>query len=125
LPLEKPEEDNINIQIQYFGRCLGLFGLRDKDKSCFRLFVELVKVAKEERPISSQELTFRLNLSRGTVVHHLNRLIDAGIVKCEDNRYQLKEASLEHVVDSVDKELSVLMNNLKEIAKKLDEQLGF
>ncbi len=122
-PKEKPESTNINIQIQYFGTCLGLFGLRDKDSSCYRLFIELVKTTKVKNPISSQELAYKLNLTRGTVVHHLNRLMDSGIVRVMDNRYFLIDPSLEKVVIQLNNELEELFSNLKEIAVKLDKQL--
>lgn len=123
LPARKPDSDNVNVQIQYIGRCLGLFGLRDKDSSCFRIFIELVKCAKQKQGQSSQELAYKLELSRGTVVHHLNRLIDAGIVKSINNRYFLKEPTLEQVVGSIETTLTELLRDLKEVAARLDEQL--
>ncbi len=123
-PASLPDLSNINLNIQYLGSCLGLFGLRDKDSSCFRLFVELVKIAKKKSVISSDELAFKLGLSRGTVVHHLNKLIAAGIVTRADNRYFLVKPTMFQVVEHIEKEVNTLMKNLKKVAKKLDEQIG-
>ena len=34
---KKPKESDINEKLQWFGGSLGLFGIRYKDKSCFRV----------------------------------------------------------------------------------------
>jgi predicted transcriptional regulator len=123
-PTRRPQRGDVNLKIQYFGRCMGLFGLRDKDQSCYRLFIELVKSARDGDPISSQELAYKLDLTRGTVVHHLNHLMNAGIVKVSENRYSLKESSLKLVIKSVKLELDEAMENLKQVALELDTELG-
>src|SRR3990167_11073730 len=76
ISLRRPLEKTINQELQWFGNSLGLFNLRDKDKSCFRVFIELLKAAKANMPLTSDELAYRLNLSRGTVIHHINKLME-------------------------------------------------
>ena len=83
----RPFEKNINHELQWLGSSLGLFNLRDKDKSCFRVFIELLKSAKHDNMMSSDELSDKLGLTRGTVIHHLNRLMETGIVIHEGRRY--------------------------------------
>ena len=34
---------DINRELQWLGNSLGLFNVRDKDSSCFRVFITLVK----------------------------------------------------------------------------------
>ena len=41
--VRKPALRTINDELQWLGSSLGLFNLRDKDKSCFRIFIELLK----------------------------------------------------------------------------------
>ncbi|MFH1589712.1 MAG: winged helix-turn-helix domain-containing protein [archaeon] len=121
---KKPQVHDVNEQLQWFGGTLGLFGTRDKDKSCFRVFIILLKNLKEEGPISSDEIAERTGLSRGTVVHHLNRLMSSGIVTAEKNGYQLKVDKLEHLVDLIKDNVDRAFENLKEIGKDLDNKLG-
>ena len=54
--LRKPLRTTLNEELQWFGSSLGLFNLRDRDKSCFRVFIELLKAAKLRTPLSSDEL---------------------------------------------------------------------
>ena len=51
--INRPAERDINKELQWLGYSLGLFNLRDKDKSCYRIFLELLKSAKKEAGLSS------------------------------------------------------------------------
>ncbi len=121
MKIRKPGKKDINEELQWLGNSLGLFGERDKDKSCYRLFVELLKNSDKE--ISSDELAYKLGLSRSAVVHHLNNLIKSGIIISEKNRYMLRVNKLQELVDELREDLSHLLDDLKETAKEIDERL--
>ncbi len=120
----KPHEQTINKELQWFGESLGLFNLRDKDKSCFRVFIELLKSAKRKQPLSSDELATRLNLTRGTVVHHINKLMDSGIVVYGKKRYLLRVDNLKDLIDEIEKDIQRVCSDLKEVADDIDRRLG-
>ncbi len=122
--IRKPIEKNINEELQWLGSSLGLFNLRDKDKSCFRVFIELIKNAKFGKPLSSDEIAYRLGLSRGTVIHHINRLIGAGIVLQAERGYILRVSTLRELIDEVEKDLRRTCDELKEMAEEIDKNLG-
>ena len=119
----RPEKDNINDELQYLGYSLGLFSERDKDKSCFRIFIVLLKALKSGTKLSSDELAARTNLSRGTVVHHLNRLMEAGIVMSERSYYILSVDNLQELVELARGNINKTFDNLKSVAKNLDQKL--
>jgi len=120
----RPSKKNVNEKLQWFGVSLGLFQLRDKDKSTFRIFVELLKAAKAQRSLSSDELASRLSLTRGTVVHHLKKLMESGIVTAERNTYSLRADTLETLVRELEKDISRTCEDLLEVAKELDAMLN-
>lgn len=115
---------NLNNELQWFGSSLGLFNLRDKDKSCFRVFIEMLKAAKLNKPLISDEIAINLNLSRGTVVHHINKLIEAGIVIYQNNRYMLRVNNLELLIDELKRDAERTFDDLKIVAKEIDQLLG-
>jgi predicted transcriptional regulator len=119
----KPVMHDINQQLQWFGGSLGLFNLRDKDKSCFRIFVELVKSAKGKKALISDEIALRSGLSRGTVVHHLTKLIKAGLVVHEGNAYILRVDNMSTLIEEIKKDLDRTMGDLKEVAEMIDREL--
>ncbi len=122
--IRKPPAKVVNEDLQWFCSSLGLFSMRDKNSSCFRVFIELLKAARHDRAISSDELAARLELTRGTVVHHLNKLISAGLITTEGNSYILRVSNLEELVDVVHKDTLEVFDNLKQVAKDLDDDLG-
>ena len=119
----KPAQD-VNEELQWLGNSLGLFNLRDKDSSCFRIFITLVKKSRGAEALSSDDIAEKLRLSRGTVVHHLTTLMEAGLVVKESEGYLLREATLERVVGDIHQDMEQMFAELKRIAKEIDEQLG-
>jgi len=120
----RPEREDINKELQWFGGTLGLFNLRDKDKSCFRVFIALVQGLKEGKKLSSDELAARTRLTRGTVVHHLNKLMSSGIVIQERSKYSLRMDSLKSMVEHIRRDADEAWDKLMEVAKDIDEKLG-
>lgn len=121
IKIRRIPQENVNANLQWLGNSLGLFGLRDKDSSCFRIFITLVK--KPENPISSDEIAEKLNLSRGTVVHHLIKLMDSGIVIREKEGYLLREQSLLRLIDDLRKDTDSMFAELIVVAKEIDERI--
>lgn len=122
--IRKPAEHNVNQELQWLGNSLGLFNLRDKDKSTFRIFIELLKSAKANKLLTSDDLAARLSLSRGTIIHHINKLMESGFVIHEGNKYTLRVENLRSLIEEVEKDIKRACDDLKEVAKEIDERLG-
>ncbi len=120
----KPIEHTINQELQWLGTSLGLFNLRDKDKSCFRIFIELLKAAKRETPLSSDELAYKLNLSRGTIIHHITKLMESGLVVSYKNKYMLRVDNLTELINEVEGDVKRTCDDLKRVAEDIDKKLG-
>ena|SRR3989344_4490038 len=122
--IRKPNMKNINEDLQWFSDSLGLFTERDKEKSCFRIFVQLVRAARKRQILSSDELALKSNLSRGTVIHHLKKLIDSSLIMQYKNGYMLKADNLETLTREIKREVDSTFEELSSIAKELDDELG-
>ena len=121
--IRRPPEQSVNDDLQWFGHALGLFGERDKDKSCFRIFIELLKAAKKHDYLSSDDLADSLGLSRGTVVHHLNGLMERGIVLHEGNYYALRGENLAELIQDLNRDMERAMADITAAAEELDRAL--
>ncbi len=124
IQVRRSDQGNVNRDLQWFGNSLGLFNQRDKDSSCFRVFITLVKKSKGNEALSSDEIAEKLSLTRGTVVHHLTRLMEAGIVVKEKRGYILREGSLLHLIADLERDAEAVFSELKEVAKEIDVNLG-
>jgi len=121
--IKKPDQDNINEELQFLGESLGLFNERDKDKSCFRIFIILINSLRKGIKVTSDEIADKTNLTRGTVIHHLNRLMESGIVVSQKNYYMLAVDNMEELVDLVKNNLVKTFDNLKPTARSIDKRL--
>ena len=120
----KPVEENLNKELQFLSESLGLFSERDKERSCFRIFIELLKATKKKEGLSSDELAYKLNLSRGTVVYHLTRLIGAGLVVVNDNKYSLRDKNLESTLKKMKQDFVSAYEEIENAGREKDKKLG-
>ncbi len=118
------QERDVNRELQWLGTSFGLFNLRDKDSSCFRVFITIIQKAQHREALSSDEIAEKLNLTRGTVVHHLDKLMNAGLVLREKEGYILREASLSRVVKDIQRDVQDILAELEHVAEEIDERLS-
>lgn len=114
------DDCELNEKIKSFSNSLGMFNKRDKEKSCFRIFINLLK---EKDPISSDEIAERSRLSRATVIHHITKLRDSGIVIKKETGYTLKTRSLEKLTNEIEKDVFQTLERLKEMSRQIDQEL--
>jgi len=120
----KPLEQNINLDMQWVGESLGLFSVRDREKSCFRIFVEILKSARKGRSLSTDELAEKTKLTRATVIHHLNNLISKGLVVLVNGSYSLRENTLSNTIKEMKKDMTRSFESIEEVSKDIDSELG-
>lgn len=123
LRIRRPSEPGVNAEVQWLSNSLGLVSLRDKSRSCYRVFIVLLKAAKKNQGLSSDEISFHTSLSRGTVVHHLNHLMSSGIVVHSLGKYSLRVRDLKQLVRSIRDDLNSSLQEIEEIASEIDRQL--
>jgi predicted transcriptional regulator len=122
--MRRPAQRNVNQDLQFLGTSLGLFNLRDKDKSNFRIFLELLKAAKTKKTLTSDDIALNLKLSRGTVIHHINKLMEAGLVIHEKGKYMLRVDNLTMLISELEKDVERTLGDLREVAADIDKWIG-
>jgi predicted transcriptional regulator len=119
-----PDGASLNDLLQWYGASIGLFSPRDKDSSCFRIFITLFHDVKDgSKGLKSEEIAEQTDLSRGTVVHHLNKLMDRGIVAQAKNEYFLKVDSLTTMTDLIRDEVNDALDDIESVADRVDDHL--
>jgi len=125
LSIEPITESDTNEQLHWISQSLGLFNSRDNEKSCHRIFIELVKAKKDNRLMNSQELADKSHLSRATVLHHLEKLTSSNIVIEKNHKFELLDQNINSIILRLKKEMNDYMEEMDRISKKLDKELGF
>ncbi len=123
--IEPISESNTNEELYWISQALGLFNERDKEKSCHRIFIELIKAKKENNLMNSQDLADKSHLSRATVLHHLDKLVKSNIVIEKDYEFELVDSNISSMISRLKEEMNDFLGEMEKISKKLDEELGF
>ena len=119
-----PKTTDVNTELQWLGSTLGLFGERDKDSSCFRIFVAVFDASNKNKSVSSNDIAHSCELARGTVIYHLNRLQDAGLIVHKNTRYYLSGDSMEDSMKQIQNEVSRMLTLLELVARSIDRKVG-
>ena len=120
----KVDATDVNSKIKWLSHSLGLLGERDTDSSCYRTFIALLNAARTHEQLSSDNLAYHLNLSRATIIHHLNKLRNAGILKAEGGKYVLRVGNLEQLIDAIRKDVLANLEYMQQVAREIDEEMG-
>tara|TARA_Y100000310_G_scaffold345695_1_gene468414 strand:+ start:2939 stop:3334 length:396 start_codon:yes stop_codon:yes gene_type:complete len=120
IKLREPKKA-INKELQWLSESLGLFSERDKERSCFRVFLAILEA---RRPVTSDELAYKLELSRATVIHHLHKLIAAGIVIVQNNTYALRAKNLETTLKKMKADVLSAYEEIELVAREIDKKLN-
>ena len=117
------EELDLNAKLAVFTSSLGMYSVRDKDKSMYRIFLELFKSSLFDEGLKSSDLAKMTGRSRGTIVFHLNKMLDSGLIIQKDNKYYLREKNLKKLVETLKKDINRYLDDLKHLGKDIDEQM--
>lgn len=125
LRIKKPKKEidpelKLNKELQWLCKSFGLFGERDKEKSCYRVFLELLR---NNQGLTSDEIAAKTHITRGTVIHHINILMDRGLAISQKNRYKLRTRNLSKLIKEIEEDVEETFEEMEKIAKRIDKSL--
>ncbi|MCG2718380.1 MAG: winged helix-turn-helix transcriptional regulator [Nanoarchaeota archaeon] len=125
LRIKKPKKEidpelKLNEELQWLCKSFGLFGERDKEKSCYRVFLELLR---NNQGLTSDEIAVKTHITRGTVIHHINILMDRGLAISQKNRYKLRTRNLSKLIKEIEEDVEETFKEMEKIAKRIDKSL--
>ena len=117
--IKRPKSSDLNNDIQIISQSFGLFSKRDKEKSCFRVFLEIVK----SKGMNAEEITLNTHLTRATIIHHLNFLIKSGLIIKKGHKYFLRGETLEGLIKEISNDMNKTFSELDKLAKNIDSEM--
>ena len=124
IKIKKPTGNDPSRNIIWLCETLGLISKRDKERNAFRIFSEIVKANREKKYLTSENVSKTLKISRTNAIHHLNKLINSGLIFKIGKRYELREDSLVLLINEVEKDVRLIFEDLKKVAIDVDKGLG-
>jgi len=116
--VNKPSKEDARTLTDWF---LDAFDLSGSDAVLEQMFSELVENSLAGVGTTSKDLNESLKLPRSTVIYHLNRFIDSGLVVRKGVRYYLRASDFESTIQELQAEMFMEFNRMMQFASKLDE----
>ncbi len=122
--VERPFSASLDKELEWICMSLGFFEPIDREKTAAALFKEVVRAAEKSRPVTSTALAKRVDMSRGSVINHLNRLQRSGLVVREGRFYLPRSKSIFRTVQEIEEDIDRIFQKMKETARQIDEEFG-
>ncbi len=122
--MRRPRTGEYETNLEWICRTFGYLESRDRHQTAYSILKALVEAAVQDRGFSSEELAERLSVTRGTIIHHLNRMMKNGLVIFHESKYKLRERSLRNTFEEVRRDLNRVFMNLSEVAAIVDNTLS-
>ncbi len=118
--VDRPAERNPDDMIRWFCEALGLTNSAEKDSLEAEILKRFIIAAAHNVGISSSQIKLKPKVARSTVVYHLNRFIDAGIVVKRGRLYYLRGQELSSVIEELEYDINREMMRLMDVARDFD-----
>ncbi len=118
----RPYSNNAEEIYKWFCRSLGIFENIDKSKVASSVFRTLFILNRKGEKVSSTLLAKIIGMSRGSVINHLNNLIERGLVVKKGRFYFVRRLSFYELVRELEEEVDTIFDRMQKLAKQLDSE---
>lgn len=119
LPEGRESEDE---ELARLCRLLHIASQRDTEGTVVQVVRILVEKGRE--PVGSSDLSKETGINRVTVLHHLKRLAEAGVVEKRESQYMFAYDNFEDMVQMMREETVRMFEEMEQIAKKIDDDFN-
>jgi len=120
----KPPEKNIQKDLDWFCKSFG-FCEDTQAHTASKVLKEIIRQNAKGNAMGSTELASKVDMSRGAVIHQLNRLVSAGLIEKSGRYYTLRGASISDTIRELERDMQRIFEDFEEMAREMDEELGF
>lgn len=106
-------------ELERFCRHVCLVSQRDMDGTATAVVRVMLQAARSE-PVGSSRLAELARLNRVTVIHHLHRLEQMGLVAHTGRKYQMSVGSFSDMVRQMRTDTEEMLSEVEEMARRID-----
>ncbi len=115
-----PEKDSVE-DLRWICHALSLVTPRDRSETVVSVVQTILSATREGKGLPSDKIAERVGITRGTVIHHIKRLIRAGLVVQKGHHYELREFSLERTIERIKEDVCRFVDDIREIGMSIDK----
>ena len=122
--VEQPFSSNLDRELDWICSSLGFFEPIDREKTAASVFKVIVRAAEQRKPLTSTALAKRVDMSRGSVINHLNRLQRSGLVVRQGRFYLPRSRSVFRTIEEIEEDIERIFQRMKKAAVQIDREFG-
>ncbi|MDO8634000.1 MAG: helix-turn-helix domain-containing protein [archaeon] len=123
--VEKPFSHDPFAELDWICQSFGFFEPIARGKTASSVFKEVVKGSEAQKPLTSTFLAKRLEMSRGSIINHLNNLQRSGLIVRQGRSYFPRSSSMLRTIEEIEEDIERIFQKMKKTAQELDRELGF
>jgi len=121
LTLVRTRQNASDDELEVFCRRMRIISTRDMDGTVTVVFRSMLEEGRQQ-PVGSSELAKSTCLNRVTIIHHLQRLEQMGLVEHTQRKYRLRVSGLCEAVEQMRSDMMRSFEEAEEIARSLDRE---
>lgn len=118
--VDKPAYRNPNELIQWFCEALGLSNANGKGSIEAEILKRFIMAAASNSGISSSQIRLKPEVARSTVIYHINRFMEVGLVVKRGRKYYLRAQELSSSIEEIEYDINREMMRLLDTAREFD-----
>lgn len=118
--VERPDSESPDEMIRWFCNVFGLSNDDDSDRIEEDILRSFVTAAYHDEGLASSELKLHADIARSTVIYHLNRFIDVGLLVKHGRKYYLRASEMSKAIEEIEYDIDREMSRMLDTAKEFD-----
>jgi predicted transcriptional regulator len=121
--MEKPDFNDPEKLIRWFCSVLGLSSEDDSASIGEQILSKFAEAAYLDKGLSSSELKLNTDLARSTVIYHLNRFIESGLLVKKGRKYYLRASVMSKAIEEIEYDIDRELSRMLDTAKAFDKMM--
>ena len=122
--VEQPFSGKSVDELDWICQTLGFFEPIDREKIASQIFKEIVSATDRGEALTSTAIAERVNMSRGSVINHLNNLMRSGLIVRSGRYYSARSRSMYRTIEEIEEDIERIFSKMKKTAMEIDRELG-
>lgn len=119
--VERPDFNKPEQMLQWFCDVFGLSSGGGPNSIEEQILKNFIQAAYHNEGLASSELHLDTELARSSVIYHLNRFIDAGLLVKRGRKYYLRASEMSKAIEEIEYDINREMQRMHDAARAFDQ----
>jgi predicted transcriptional regulator len=119
--IERPDTRKPDAMIRWFCAVFDLGDDNEVDSLEAQMLGELIKAGYRGEGMSSSEIKLAPKVPRSTVIYHLNRLLEIGVLVKKGRKYYMRATEMSKVMEEIEYDMEREMRRMIDTAREFDK----